>query len=49
VLDSDGDLNSAQKQKLRRDLAMMGFEEDDDFDEINEANARLMGNYDAKK
>ena len=41
-LDSEGELNSDQKQKLRRDLAMMGFEEDDDFDEINEANARLL-------
>jgi hypothetical protein len=41
-LGSEGELNSDQKQKLRRDLAMMGYDEDDDFDEINEANARLM-------
>ena len=41
-LDSDGELNSDQKQKLRRDLAMMGFEEEEDFDEINEVNARIL-------
>jgi hypothetical protein len=45
-LGSEGELNSSQKQKLRRDLAMMGYDEDDDFDEINEANARLMGGFD---
>ena len=39
---SEGELNSSQKQKLRRDLAMMGYDEDDEFDEINEANARLI-------
>lgn len=28
---------------------MMGFEEDDDFEEINEANARLMGGFDLQQ
>jgi hypothetical protein len=46
-MDSEGELNSDQKQKLKRDLAMMGFEDDDDdFDEINEANAKLIGGFD---
>lgn len=39
---SEGELDSSQKQKLRRDLAMMGYDDDEEFDEINEANARLM-------
>jgi len=42
---SEGELNSDQKQKLRRDLAMMGFEEDDDFEEIQEAHSRLLGGF----
>lgn len=46
-MDSEGELNSDQKQKLKRDLAIMGFEDDDDdFDEINEANAKLIGGFD---
>jgi len=45
-LGSEGELNSDQKKKLKRDLAIMGYEDDDDFDEINEANARLIGGFD---
>ena len=44
-LDSDDELNSDQKKKLRRDLAMMGFEDDEEYDEINEANARMIENF----
>lgn len=29
----EGELDSAQKQKLKRDLLMMGYEEDEDFGE----------------
>lgn len=33
----EGELNSAQKQKLKRDLLMMGYDEDEEFgDDINE-------------
>ena len=33
----EGELNSAQKQKLKRDLLMMGYDEDEEFgDEVND-------------
>jgi len=32
----DGDLNSAQKQKLKRDLLMMGYGRNGEFEEDND-------------
>jgi len=30
----EGELNSAQKRRLKRDLLMMGYDEDEDFEEV---------------
>ena len=29
-----GELNSAQKRRLKRDLLMMGYDDDEDFEEV---------------
>lgn len=46
-MESEGELNSDQKQRLRRDLMMMGYDEDEDFEEMQGANAHLIaGGFD---